>query len=345
MNEYKYDFRSDTVTEPTAVMRQAMATAAVGDDVFGDDPTVNELERLAARLVGKQAAVFVPSGTFGNQLALLTHTKRADEVVCSGRIHIVEHELGAAALIAGVTMRTADNADGVLHGDDIRRLRRPDGFLNAETGLVCVENALSNGIAVQLDVMRDCYTAAKETALPVHLDGARLFNAATALGCEAAEVAQYCDSVMFCLSKGLAAPMGSMLCGEEQFIAKARKNRKRMGGALRQVGVVAAAGKVALNEMTARLGDDHKTAKLLASELAKLPYISVMDDVHINMLFVKITREFDAQKLCEHLLQSGYKTLPANGGVLRFLTHYQIDEKAVYGLVKAIDGFFARPLH
>ncbi len=334
------DFRSDTVTEPTDAMRRAMAEAVVGDDVYGDDVTVNRLEELAAQRLGKEAAVFVPSGSMGNQLAICTHTRRADEVVCAEGIHIVQHELGAAAQISGVTLRTSSCTDSLLTGSEVRRLwHDPNSTLDAETGLVCMENALSNGRVMPLDMMKDVYDTAKELGLPVHLDGARLFNAAAALGCDVKDVVQYCDSVMFCLSKGLAAPIGSMLCGDADFIKRARKNRKRLGGALRQVGVLAAPGIIALTEMSKRIAKDNENAKYLAEKLGELDGFSVIGKVEINMAFVGFPQHLDTVELVQFAKENGIIMSPAREQKLRFLTHYQIEREDIDRLVSVVKQF------
>lgn len=243
------DLRSDTVTKPTKAMREAMYNAMVGDDVYGDDPTVNELEAYAAKLVGKEAALFVPSGTFGNQLALLTHCQRGDEVLLGDDCHIVQHEVGAAAVIAGVQLRTLISKKGILDPEEIRSKIREEELHYPRTGLICLENAHSNGRVIPLKAMASVREIALERQVPVHLDGARLFNAATYLKVDVKEITKYCDTVMFCLSKGLCAPVGSILAGSKSFIERGRKNRKLMGGGMRQAGVIAAAGLIALKEM------------------------------------------------------------------------------------------------
>ena len=207
------DLRSDTVTRPTPAMRAAMAAAPVGDDVYQDDPTAKKLEALAAEMTGFEAALFCPSGTMANQLAIMTHTKRGDEVILGQNSHVVAHEVGGAAILSNVSYRIVDNPDDTIRGKDIHRLVRARDIHHPDTGLVCLENALANGTVVPVALMKEAYDAAKAYNLPVHLDGARLFNAATYLGIDAREITAYCDSTMFCLSKGLCAPVGSMLCG------------------------------------------------------------------------------------------------------------------------------------
>ncbi len=337
------DFRSDTVTEPTDEMRKAMAQAVVGHDVYGDDVTVNRLEELAAQYLGKEAAVFVPSGSMGNQLAIYTHTARADEVICAEGIHVVQHELGAAALIAGVTLRTSACENSMLTGAEVRRLwHDPQSTLDAETGLVCMENALSNAKVMPLDMMKEVYDTAKELNLSVHLDGARIFNAAAALRCEVKDIARYCDTVMFCLSKGLAAPIGSMLCGDAEFIRRARKNRKRIGGALRQVGVLAAPGIIALTEMSKRIAEDNENARYLAERIAELDGFSVIGKPEINMVFIGYPEHLDTQELAKFALENGIKISPARENKLRFVTHYQVTRQDIDRLVSIICEFIEK---
>lgn len=327
------DLRSDTVTWPTPAMREAMAKADVGDDVYGDDPTVNELETYAAQLVGKEAALFVPSGTFGNQLALFTWCPRGTEVILGEECHIIQHEVGAAATIAGVQTRTVRAPIGILDPAAIEERVRGVDIHFPDTSLICLENAHSAGRVVPLAAMDAVREVADRHGLPVHLDGARLFNAAAALGVRAAQVAERADSVMFCLSKGLCAPVGSMLAGKKDFIAAARRKRKLMGGGLRQAGILAAAGLIALREMTTRVADDHRNAKLLAGKLAALPGVTIdPSSVEINMVFFKVegtsTPEV-VQRLVTRMADRGILINPSEGGAFRFVTHYWIDETRV----------------
>lgn len=325
------DLRSDTVTHPTPAMRQAMLNAEVGDDVYGDDPTVAALETAAADRLGKEAALFVPSGTFGNQLAIYTHCRRGDEVIVGDDSHIVWHEAGAAAVVGGVQLRTVDSRDGVLAPADIaRRIRVGDDIHCPDTGLICLENAHGNGRVVPLSVMAETAALARAHAVPVHLDGARVFNAAAYLGCDVADIAHHADSVMFCLSKGLAAPVGSMLVGTQDFIARARRARKMLGGGLRQAGVLAAPGLIALNEMTRRLGDDHAHARALAQGLARLPGVTLNpDDVHINLVWFRLDDGVDSAALMAALAAAGVKANPPEDGLMRLATHWQIGQAEV----------------
>ncbi len=320
------DLRSDTVTMPTDEMRQAMFEARVGDDVYGDDPTMGELEQYAAELVGKQAALFVPSGTFGNQLSLFTHCQRGDEVILGDDCHIVQHEVGAASVIAGVQLRTVASSKGILDPAEIRSKIREEDLHFPNTGLICVENAHSNGRVIPLENMRQIYETAREEYVPVHLDGARLFNAALYLGVDARQITVYCDSVMFCLSKGLCAPVGSILAGDKDFIDSARKGRKLMGGGMRQVGFLAAAGLVALKKMRSRLAEDHQNALRLGQSLAAIPGVSVCtDDIHINMVYFDIRGTgIDERQLLEELRRNDILSNPSEAGMMRFATHYGI---------------------
>ena len=339
------DIRSDTVTQPTEAMRQAMAHAEVGDDVYGDDPTVNRLEALGAEMVGKEAALFVPSGTFGNQLALFTWCPRGTEVVLGEDCHIVMHEAGAPAVIAGVQIRCVPNPGGVLKPEEVRnRLRRQDLHAPA-TSLICLENAHSLGKAVSLADMDELRALAAEWQLPVHLDGARIFNAAIALGCSAQEIAARSDSVMFCLSKGLCAPVGSLLAGTVDFINAARFKRKIMGGGLRQAGVLAAAGIIALQEHSALVAADHLRARKLAQGLAKIKGIDVdFDSVDINMVFFSHPSTLSAEKsdkIVAHFARQGIKINSPEAGRYRFVTHYWIGDAELDAILKISEEAFA----
>ncbi|MCL2236089.1 MAG: threonine aldolase family protein, partial [Defluviitaleaceae bacterium] len=236
------DLRSDTVTKPTEEMRHAMANAVVGDDVYGDDETVMELERLAAEICGKEAALFTPSGTMANQIAIMTFTKRGDEIILGRKSHIAAYEAGAAAVLSGVNYSIVDNADEIITPADIAERVRGKDVHFPDTGLLCLENALSSGRVMGVDQMKSAHQEAKKHGLPVYLDAARLFNAAVSLGVEPKEIAQYCDALMFCVSKGLCAPVGSLLVGSGEFIERARRYRKMLGGGMRQAGVLASAG-------------------------------------------------------------------------------------------------------
>ncbi len=341
MNKW-IDLRSDTVTGQPDFMREAMFNTVVGDDVYGDDITITELEGLAARMMGKEAALFVPSGTFGNQLALFTHCNRGDEVILGDACHIIAHEVGASAVIAGVQLRSIDSDTGVLSPADIeKKIRVTTDIHYPKTGLICVENAHSSGYVIPLSNMQEIYELAKRYKVPIHLDGARVFNAAISLGVDVKDITQYCDSVMFCLSKGLCSPVGSILAGDKTFIDLARKKRKLMGGGLRQAGFLGAAGIVSLTQMVDRLQDDHDHAKLLANELSKLPSITVdLNNVHINMVFFKFSNpNTDTTQLVQFFLQHHIKINQAENGEMRFVTHYWVTKDDINTVVNLLKTF------
>lgn len=337
------DLRSDTVTEPTEEMRSAMRESLVGDDVFLSDPTVIRLEELAAERMKKEASLFVSSGSMGNLVAVLTHTTPGDEVIAGAYSHIVRHELGAAARFAGVGFALADNPNTFVYPEDIEHLILPEDFFNPKTTLVCLENALYNGEVVPIEVMQGCYQTAKSHNVPVHLDGARIFNAAVSLNVDVTELAACCDSVMFCLSKGLCAPVGSMLCGSRDFIAKARKYRKMVGGGMRQAGVLAACGIIALEKMTCRLKEDHDNAHYLEKKLSEIPGIyTEPEKVQINMVYWKTDiKGFDSNQFVEYLYSNGIRILPIMDGAYRFVTNNGVTRKDVDTVVKAIKCFIA----
>ena len=339
------DLRSDTVTLQPDFMKEAMFNAEVGDDVYGDDPTVNELEKLAAEVLGMEAALFVPSGTFANQLALFTHCNRGNEVIIADSNHIVAHEVGASSIIAGVQLRTIESSNGVITRDDIlKRVRFEEEDIHfPSTALICIENAHSSGNVLSLDEMKEVYDTAKEFNLPVHLDGARIFNAATALGVDVKDITKYSDSIMCCLSKGLCAPVGSILAGDADFIKKARKKRKILGGGLRQAGFLAAAGIVALNDMTSRLKEDHDNAILLAKELDKFEEIDVdFDNLKINMVFFKFNKpNIDSKALVDYFYSNKIKINPIENGSMRFVTHYWVNKDDINIIITTMKAFLS----
>ena len=325
------DLRSDTVTRPTPEMREAMAAAEVGDDVFGEDPTVNELQRRAAERLGKEAALFVPTGTMGNQVAIACHTKRGDEVVCESRSHILDYEMAGMSVLSGVMPRAVPGRDGGrLAWEDVRAVIRPQTTYNARTGLVALENThnLAGGTVLSLETMREIANGAHELGLPVHLDGARVFNAAMALGCDVAEVVAPVDSVMFRLSKGLSAPVGSMVAGTREFIEKAWLVRKTFGGGMRQVGVLAAAGLVALETMTARLADDHSNARALATALAGIPGILLdPESVQTNIVIFELEEgvlDVSSFSLVAAIREEGILAIAFGGRKIRLVTHNDV---------------------
>ena len=320
-------------------MRKAMANAEVGDDVYGDDPTINKLEKTGAKLLGKEAALFIPSGTFGNQLALFTWCQRGTEVLLGEECHIIQHEAGAASIIAGVQTRPIPAPDGVITAKALRERLRKQELHAPATSLICLENAHSLGKCVPLEAMDEVRKTANEWELPIHLDGARIFNAAVSLGCEARDIAARADSVMFCLSKGLCAPVGSLLAGTKKFVEKARLKRKIMGGGMRQAGILAAAGIIALEEQTLRLNEDHIRAKKLARELAKIPGILIKPkETEINMVFFTWPPAKDG-KTAAHVVETFRKhkitiSHPENG-LFRFVTHYWIGDDEADAILAA----------
>jgi threonine aldolase len=337
------DLRSDTVTQPTPEMRELMAAAPVGDDVYGDDPTANELEAFAAELLGKEASMFVPSGTFGNQVSIMTHTKRGDEVLLDGDAHIYWHEVGAAAALSGVQLR-AFPVDG--RGIDVGKLEslvRSDDIHEPPTGLICLENARGNGMVLSMDAMRGVKRLAEAHGIPVHMDGARLFNAAIALGVKPKEVAACADSVMVCLSKGLCAPVGSVVAGPRAFIARARKCRKLMGGGMRQVGILCAAGLYALRHMVDRLALDHANARYLAGRLGEIEGVRVDGDcLDINMVFFTLPETvITGERLTAELLKRGVK-INGGPGSYRFVTNQGVDKQDIDTVVAAMKEILAK---
>lgn len=320
------DLRSDTVTRPTDEMRRAMYDAEVGDDVYRDDPTVKRLEELAADAVGKESALFVPSGTMGNQLAIMTHTRRGNEVIAEEESHVVIYEVGAPAILSGVQMRTVCGDNGVMSSGELERAIRTDNIHFPETGLICLENALSNGNVLTLEEMASLRGVSLRHGIPVHLDGARIFNAALHLGCDARAIAAYADSVMFCLSKGLSAPVGSVLTGKNEFIERARKNRKILGGGMRQAGIIAAAGIVALETMRSRLSEDHENAKKIASRISLLSGVTVHNDnLKINMIFFSFDHpSVSGDDLRACLLERGITVNAPAGNIFRLVTHREV---------------------
>lgn len=334
------DLRSDTVTEPTERMRSEMMQSLVGDDVYGDDPTIAELEAYSAKLTGKEAALFTPSGTFANQLALFTHCNRGDEVILPHDCHIIAHEVGAASVIAGVQLRAIESVNGKMDIEKVKNaIRYVDDIHYPETGLICIENAYSDGTVLPLEYMKELYDVAKDAGIKVHMDGARLFNAAQSLKVEASEVLKTVDSAMFCLSKGLCAPVGSILVGDKEFIDKARKKRKLMGGGMRQVGILGAAGLIALKEMRLRLVEDHENARYMAEELSKIQGIEVLkDNLDINMVFFKITDDSLRKKMTpEIFLKEGIKINPEEDKIMRFVCHYYIGKSDIDLVIKLIN--------
>jgi len=325
------DLRSDTVTRPTAAMRRAMFEAEVGDDVYGEDPTVNRLEQRAAEIMGKEAAVFVPTGTMGNTVAIKIHTRHGQEVICESRAHILDWELAMTAWFSGCLVRSIQAEDGILRWDAIREFVKPGSPHSAPTGLIELENThnMAGGMVYPLDVLENVAGHARGAGIPVHMDGARIFNAACYLNKPVRELAAHADTVMFCLSKGLGAPAGSMVAGTEEAIERGRLYRKRLGGGMRQVGVLAAAGLIALEEMPHRLGEDHANARFLAAELAKIPGVRLDPErVQTNIVIFDITGTgLTTGEINSRLKARGVLMSSANARQMRAVTHYDVNRE------------------
>lgn len=341
------DLRSDTVTRPTAEMREAMAQAIVGDDVYGEDPTVNQLEETAAALLGKEAALYVPTGVMGNTIALKLHTEHGQEIICDSRSHILNYELSMLAWYTGCVARAIPTADGVLRWDEIEKEYRPLGPHWAQTGLVEIENThnIGGGTVYPIERIDEICARAHALGVPVHMDGARLFNAATASELPASRLVQNVDTVMFCLSKGLGAPAGSMVVGPSALIQKGRHHRKRLGGGMRQIGILAAAGLIALEKMTSRLSEDHAAAQFFATAVSQIPGISIEPaKVRTNIVIFDVSgtgitaAEFCSRLKSEQVLMSAFGPT-----VVRAVTHYdaplskvQIAVEKIKGILKSI---------
>ncbi len=330
MVEKNLDFRSDTVTWPTPEMREAAFKAKVGDDVFGDDPTVNELERIAAEIMGKEAGLFVTSGTMGNAVCVLAHTQRGDEIILEQRSHIYVNEVGGLAVMGQLMARTVPGELGWMKPEDIEKAIRADNIHYPKTTLVCVEDTHNSagGIALTPKQLKADWDVAKKHSLGVHMDGARVFNASVALGVDVKELAKYADTVQICLSKGLSAPVGSIVVGSADLVKRARKYRKMLGGGMRQAGIIAAPGIIALTKMVDRLKDDHDNARLLAEELPKMG-IKVVNQVQTNMVYIDYTpigwKDADWNRATKKL---GWKS-EGHGGGTRLCTHYGIEREDV----------------
>lgn len=318
------DLRSDTVTKPTNEMRHAMAVAEVGDDVYGEDPTVNRLEQAAAAKLGKDAALFVPTGTMGNTIAIKLHTEHGQEVICDARAHIFNYELSMVAWFAGCVARPIPTSNGILDWHQIHREYRPIGPHAAPTGLIEIENThnMGGGSVYPQDVLDDICDRAHELGLPVHMDGARLFNAAEFLGLPVSRVVEKVDTVMFCLSKALGAPAGSMLAGPTALIEKGRLLRKRLGGGMRQAGILAAAGLIALEQMPRNLAKDHANAKLLEAKLSEVDGVEVAP-VQTNIVIFRVA---EAVRLSAELKERGILANAISPTSMRMVTHFDVSQ-------------------
>jgi threonine aldolase len=338
------DLRSDTVTKPTPAMRAAMARAPVGDDVYGEDPTVNRLQEMSAEMLGTEAGLFVASGTMGNLAAILAHCGRGDEVILGNKAHTFLYEAGGASALGGVhSCQLPNQPDGTLALEEVQAAIRPDDDHQPVTRLVALENTHNRcgGVALTPEYTRAAGQLAREHGLRLHLDGARLFNAAVALGVAPRELVETADSVTFCLSKALCAPVGSVVCGSKAFIQKAHRIRKQLGGGMRQAGILAAAGIVALETMIDRLAEDHARAQRLAQGLRKIPGL-VLDpgSPHTNMVFLNLSEDFplNAAQVTERLGARGVRVGPSGERRFRLVTHYWIDDAAVERALEEFAG-------
>ncbi|AKE52165.1 low-specificity L-threonine aldolase [Kangiella geojedonensis] len=333
------DLRSDTVTQPTEAMRKVMAKAAVGDDVFHDDPTVNRLEALMAEMSGKADALFVPSGTMSNLVGLLAHCQRGEEYIVGQDYHTYLYEAGGAPVLGSIVPQPVPvEPNGTLDLNKVAAVIKKDDYHFARTKLLCLENT-HNGKGIPLDYMQQAYDFAQSKGLGLHLDGARAFNATVALGCELTDLAQYADSVSICLSKGLGAPVGSVLCGDKDTIKWARRWRKMVGGGMRQAGVLAAAGIYALENHVERLAKDHAKAKILADRLEQYDALSVKPDlVQTNMVFIKTTAD-TAQGLANYLAQKGVRIIA--GETMRWVMHLDVTSEQLNYVCQQVEEYFS----
>ena len=338
------DLRSDTVTQPSPEMRQAMYEAELGDDVYGEDPTLNALEAKAAECLGKEAAVFVASGTMGNLVSVLSHAQRGDEIILGNKAHIFRSEAGGASALGGISYHTIPNDDrGMLNPDDIQAAVRPNDPHMPKTALVCVENTqnMCGGAPLTQDDMKTIADVARANGIPVHVDGARIFNAAAALEAPVSELARDADSLTFCLSKGLSCPVGSVITGSADYIQEARRWRKMVGGSMRQAGVLAAAGIVALDNMVERLAEDHANARKLAHGLAEIPGISIEpDSLPTNLVFFDVERD-DTAELHARLAERGVKGGSPDQKRWRYVTHYGITESDIDYTLESVRAVFS----
>ena len=332
------DLRSDTVTKPSDPMRAVMAAAPVGDDVWGDDPTVNRLEALAAQMTGMAASLFVPSGTMSNLLAIMSHCQRGEEYIVGQDAHTYKYEGGGAAVLGSVQPQPLElDKDGTIPLAKIRAAIKPDDFHFAITKLLCLENTIG-GKVLSLDYMRDAGKLAREHNLKFHLDGARVFNAAVKLGCDVKDITTQFDSVSVCLSKGLGAPVGSVLCGEKAFIHTARRWRKMLGGGMRQAGIIAAGGIYALENNIDRLAEDHANARLLGEGLAAIDALDVdLDGVQTNMVFFR-PKDGRHQALADYLAGKGILVDAAKA--IRLVTHMQVTRNDIDAFIEAVKEFY-----
>lgn len=338
----RIDLRSDTVTSPTDEMRRAMAEAEVGDDVYAEDPTINKLEARAAEIFGREAAIFVPTGSMGNQIAVKLHTRPGTEVICEQRAHVYNYEMAMMSMFSGASPRPIYSETGYLTWDLIQPKLSPSIYYMAQTSLIVLENTanMAGGVCIPQEVMDDVCARAHEIGLKVHLDGARIFNASVALGKRVSELTKNFDSVMFCLSKGLGAPVGSMLVGSKEFITAARAVRKALGGGMRQAGILAAAGLIALEKSPGRLHEDHENAKFLAAGLANVPGIKIdPKSVQTNILIFDVSGTgMTAQDFSKKLGENNVLAGAVNRELMRFVTHCDVNRADCQLALEAVEA-------
>jgi threonine aldolase len=333
------DIRSDTVTHPTPAMRKAMYEAELGDDVFEEDPTINRLEAMAAQKLGKEAALFVATGTMGNLVSIVTHCMRGDEVIVGDQCHSFFYEVGGAAVVGGLAWHCLPNGRGLPETGAVEDAIRVENIHAPRTGLICLENTHNRcgGVAFSSDQMRPIAEVAARHGVPMHLDGARIFNAAIATGEPVSKLAAPFASVQFCLSKGLCCPVGSLVVGSKDFIRRARKTRKMLGGGMRQAGVLAAAGIVALDSMIERLAEDHANARLLAEGIAEIRGLSIdLSQVQTNIVVFE-SKSMPTATLVARLAERGVKVIPFGGRRCRAVTHYGIDRQQIENVLVVLN--------
>ena len=329
------DLRSDTVTQPSNQMRDAISNSLLGDDVFGEDPTVNEIEQKAAQIMGKESALLVPSGTMGNLVSILSHCERGTEIILGHKSHTFIYEGGGISSVGGIHSRQLLNDDfGIINLDDIKQAVRDDNVHYPKTSAISLENThnMCFGSPIEPNYIKSVSVIAKENNLKLHVDGARIFNAAVSLNIDVKDFVKNVDSVTFCLSKGLAAPIGSVVCGSKKFIDKARRHRKVLGGGMRQAGIIAAAGLISLDDCIVQIKKDHNNAKVLAEGLNKIKGLSVqLNLVQTNIIFFKLeSDEITAQTLVESMNSKGIKFFETSPNRFRLVTHYGITKKDIY---------------
>ncbi|NQT60616.1 MAG: low-specificity L-threonine aldolase [Bacteroidetes bacterium] len=334
-----YDMRSDTLTKPAAAMREAIMSAEVGDDVYHEDPTINELEKRAAELTGKEAALYVTSGSMGNLLALYINCGRGNEVLAHRNSHIIEHEVGSPAAIAGVLPIGLDGERGLLDPSEIEKHLFPRDYAMASVGMIEVENT-TNGTCYPLQTLKEIAALAAKHSIPIHMDGARLMNAVTALDVPVKDICRFADTVSFCLSKGLGAPVGSMLCGSSEFILKARKVRKMLGGGMRQAGILAAAGLYALDNNIKRLADDHNNAAKISEALASVSWADIDPNMVDTNIIIFNTPGTNAELIVEKLKTAGILCFSVDPDAIRMVTHLDIsneDADEICRIIRELD--------